>query len=100
MNTFYGYYALFAVGDGRRRNLDNFHLFSQKIFSISIRPDFQYLYNTCFIIPRIDHFQKKQTGAKSTNSQLWLIPFRKIRSSKLTLQEEGNLINLVLIQGQ
>ena len=36
---------------------------------------------------------------KSINSR-WLFPFRKTRSSQLTIQMGGNLINLVLIQGQ
>ena len=43
-------------------------------------------------------FQKVNVGWKNTNGQ-WLIPFRKIRPDKLTLQGRGNLVNLVLIQG-
>ena len=39
--------------------------------------------------------KKINIGRKSTKSQ-WLIPFRKIKPSQLTLQRGGNLI----IQGQ
>lgn len=132
---FLGYIAFFTVsyfiseilnppGGGKRRNSENFYLFSprklQRFHNQSVKPIEIILKTFCKILPTIlgeqrtfwflrplkhvfhhseNHFQKNNIGRESPESQ-WLIPFRIMHPSKLTLQWGRKPIKLVLIQGQ